>query len=164
MIVRADLDGSNKVSLVKFSPWTTQGPTALAIDVDENVLYWVGNRADPSLQYIDLRYPHSEIVYHIDFSNYLHKPFGLALDANYFYWTDGLLGNVVRASRNPDQRIVELIPYQYTPRGVTIYNPDDIQGIDSIFMLFLHEYVVKYSIFSVWSTGNDFLSPVVLMA
>lgn len=76
MIVRAELDGSNTLILVRFSSWTTQGPTALAIDVDENILYWVGNPADPSLQHIDLHYPHSEIVYHILYSSYLHDPMG----------------------------------------------------------------------------------------
>lgn len=128
MIVRTEMDGSHPTTLVRFSSWSTHAPSALAIDIDENLLYWVGDR-DPSLQYIDLRYPNSEIVYHIDFSNYLHIPTGLALDAHYFYWTDWLLGNVIRASRNPDQEIVELIPYQYTPRGVNIYNPYDVQGI-----------------------------------
>ena len=63
MIVRAEMDGSHVTPLVKFSPWSTQGPSALAIDVDDNLLFWVSDR-DPSLQYIDLRYPNSEIVYH----------------------------------------------------------------------------------------------------
>lgn len=131
MIVRAEMDGSHVTPLVKFSPWSTQGPSALAIDVDDNLLFWVSDR-DPSLQYIDLRYPNSEIVYHIAFSNYLHNPMGLALDAHYFYWTDGLLGNVIRASRSSDQTVDELIPFQYTPRGVDIYNPKDIQGIKRV--------------------------------
>lgn len=123
-INRAQLDGSDIITLVEFQ-W--HRPTALAIDVDENVLYWVGDY-DPSLQYIDLRYPQSEIVYHIDFSHYLYYPLGLALDAYYFYWTDWLLGNVIRASRGPNPEVVPLIPYQYTPRGVNIYDPDDVQG------------------------------------
>ena len=150
MIVRAEMDGSHITPLVRFSAWSTQGPSALAIDVDENLLYWVGGR-DTSLQYIDLRYPQSEIVYHISFSNYLHNPLGLALDANYFYWTDDLLGNVIRASRNPDQQTVELIPYQYTPRGVNIYNPGDVQGKERIERNKNREYsyesAEKYSFF-----------------
>ena len=128
MIVRAELDGSRPTVLVRFSEMSSHGPSAMAIDADENVLYFVGDQ-DPSLQYIDLHYPHSKIVYHIEFSNYLHMPQGLALDADYFYWTDYLLGNVIRASRNLDQGTVELIPYQYTPGGVNIYNPDDVQGM-----------------------------------
>ena len=127
MINRAQLDGSDITTLVEFTQFPYQRPTALAIDVDENVLYWVGDQ-DPSLQYIDLRYPNSEIVYHIDYSNYWHYPLGLALDAHYFYWTDWLLGNVIRARRGLDSVVVELIPYQYTPRGVNIFNPEDVQG------------------------------------
>ncbi|PFX27283.1 Low-density lipoprotein receptor-related protein 6 [Stylophora pistillata] len=126
MINRAQLDGSDITPIVEFNEFPYQRPTALAIDVDENVLYWVGDQ-DPSLQYIDLRYPKSEIVYHINYSNYLHYPLGLALDAHYFYWTDWLLGNVIRASRGPKSVVVQLIPYQYTPRGVNIFNPDDVQ-------------------------------------
>ena len=110
MINRAQLDGSDITTLVEFTQFPYQRPTALAIDVDENVLYWVGDQ-DPSLQYIDLRYPNSEIVYHIDYSNYLHYPLGLALDAHYFYWTDWLLGNVIRASRGLDSVVVELIQH-----------------------------------------------------
>lgn len=124
MIKRAHLDGSDIITLVEFQ---RQRPTALAIDVDENVLYWVGHY-HPSLQYIDLRYPQSEIVNRIGFSNYLYYPLGLTLDAQYFYWTDRLLGNVIRASRGPSAEVVPLIPYQTTPRGVNIYDPDDIQG------------------------------------
>ena len=140
MIERAQMDGSDRITLVEFTDFPYQRPTALAIDVDENVLYWVGDR-DPSLQYIDLRYPRSEIVYHIDFSNYLHYPLGLALDAYYFYWTDWLLGNVIRAGRGPNPEVVRLIPYQYTPRGVNIYNPDDIQGKLAVWvMLSLSRY------------------------
>ena len=127
MIERAQMDGSDRTTLIKWVEWPYQRPTALAIDMDENVLYWVGDLY-PSLQFIDLRYPHSEIVHHIEFSNYLHYPFGLALDAHYFYWTDGLLGNVIRASRGPNPEVTRLIPYQLSPRGVNIYDPDDIQG------------------------------------
>lgn len=124
-IKRAHLDGSDIKTLVELQ---SHRPTALAIDVDENVLYWVG-LDDPRLQYIDLRYPQSEIVYHIGSNQYLYYPLGLALDAYYFYWTDWLLGNVMRASRGPNPQVEQLIPYQYTPRGVNIYDPDDLQGI-----------------------------------
>lgn len=150
MIVRAELDGSNTLILVRFSSWTTQGPTALAIDVDENILYWVGNPADPSLQHIDLHYPHSEIVYHILYSSYLHDPMGLALDAYYFYWTDYLLGNVVRARRNRHTETVELIPYQTSPRGVNIYNPDDVQGMEpATFFVYIYINVNKVGDFQI---------------
>ena len=129
MIVRAELDGSQPTVLVQFSSAVSQkGPSALAIDVDENLLYWVGYQ-DPSLQYIDLRYPHSEIAYHIDSSVYLLDPISLALDAHYFYWIDDYFGSVVRASRKPDKKIVQLIGYQISPRGVNIYNPSDVQGM-----------------------------------
>ena len=128
MIVRAELDGSQPTVLVQFPSTVSQkGPSALAIDVDENLLYWVGNQG-PSLQYIDLRYPHSEIVYHIQ-SAHLKDPIGLALDAHYFYWIDDFYGSVVRASRNPDKTIVQLISDQESPRGVNIYNPSDVQGM-----------------------------------
>ena len=129
MIVRAELDGSQTTVLVRFSSAEShKGPSGLAIDVDENLLYWVGNQ-DPSLQYIDLRYPHSEIVYHIDYSVHLLGPIGLALDAHYFYWIDDWYESVVRASRNPDKNIVELINEHTLPRGVNIYNPSDVRGM-----------------------------------
>ena len=128
MIKRAELDGTNEIVLMEFPSSSTEGPSALAVDVDENYLYWV-RKDDPSLQYIDLSYPYSEIAYHIEFSHYLFEPTGLALDANHFYWTDALLGNVIRANRTGDHGTVELIPRQFTPGGVNIYDPNDIQGI-----------------------------------
>ena len=129
MIERAHLDGSSRITLVTFPAWSQEGPSALAIDLDKNVLYWVGG-VDAVLQFIDLRYPQNEVVHHISFNHYLHRPLGLALDAHYFYWSDSLLGNVIRASRNPDPEIHILIGYQYSPRGVNIFNPEDEQGAE----------------------------------
>ena len=127
-IYRAELDGSDDKVLVEFNSWSTEGPSALALDDYENYLYWTA-ASDQSLQYVDLRYPNSEIVYYIPYSRYLHDPKGLALDAHYFYWTDSLLGNVVGANRHGDHKAFPLIPFQYSPGGVHIHDPLDAEGM-----------------------------------
>ena len=123
------MDGTNIRPIIQlqfFSYWWG-GLYGLALNIESNVLYWVGYH-DTIIQYVNLDISGQGILNgHIQelfsSSDHLWNPYGLILYKDYVYWTDSDAGVVARVNSSNGLNFEIMAEGLIGPRGIDVFHP-----------------------------------------
>ena len=122
-IERADMDGTNRKVIITMSFTYFGTPNGLALDKDQNRLYYVVGRSE-EISFVSLSTnTRSTFLTRSAFS----YPKGVALHGNYIYWTEawGLRGEVYRADRVSGGNIKKIVDNLRGPEDICVYDAND---------------------------------------
>lgn len=122
-IERADMDGTNRKVIITLSVSFFQSPNGLALDKEHNRLYYVVGRSS-EISFVSLSTnTRSTFLTRSSFS----YPKGVALNANYIYWTEGrgLSGAVYRADRVSGANVKKIVDNLRGPDDICVYDAND---------------------------------------
>ena len=123
-IERADMDGTNRKVIITLSFSFLGSPNGLALDKEHNRLYYVVGRSN-EISFVSL-ITNTRSTFLTRSSSFIY-PKGVALYANYIYWTEGLgqTGAVYRADRVSGGNVKKIVDNLRGPEDICVYDAND---------------------------------------
>lgn len=154
LIERSHMDGANREMVVSIFSYYGGGPNGIALDVNANRLYWLGEHY-PAIEYTNL--DHLEGVIHtlIPYSSFLFWPHDLTLDDKHIYWVDTYQDVVMRADKATGLNAAPIVTGLWGPRGIlTISAKERNPGI-ILFIILLLLLLYHMSLQTVYFTAKN---------
>lgn len=141
-IERAQMNGEKREVVLRFPRryhYYYYSPRALALDSDNNRLYWVDdNRGE--LCYTETN-PKDGLIHNVGISSrYIQSPYSLALKEDYIYWGDELKSAVYRVNKTDTGKVKKIVS-GVDPIDLHVYhNNTQVLGKMSLFQLSLLKF------------------------
>lgn len=120
-IERADMDGKNRILVIKWSYHTYRFPNGLALDKEQNRLYFM-DEYTKNIYFVSLGTGAESTL--LTGSGY---PMGTVIHGSYIYWTEtqGRSGAVYRADKTSGRNVEKIVSGLNGPEDICVYDAND---------------------------------------